>query len=434
MTPLRAVPSPRPLLADAEGPLFLLGDTAWELVHRLDRGGIETYLAARAGQGFRAVWFVLLAEFDGLTEPNREGHLPLVDLDPRSPNPAYFGLVDHAVARCAAHGLYAAILPTWGDKVTAPWGAGPRVFTSEDPGAAGAYGEWVGARYGGFDHVLWVLGGDRPAVPFGIGNPGLEANARAAGFAPGDDWRPIWRALSAGLDRGAGRHLLTTYHPQGGEHRTSRDLDGEPWLDLHAMQTGHGGGRDAPGWRWVAEDLALSRPRPTLDAEPNYEDHPVDPWPVWDPATGYFDDGDARKAAWRTAFAGAAGVTYGHHSVWQFASDRHEWVNHARMDWREALTRPGAASMGHLRRFLEARDFAAMRPVGGSGEGAAYRAEMRGEGRAWVYAPSDAPFAVAFDAARAEWFDPRTGGTTPAPIGATYAPPGPGDWVLALES
>jgi hypothetical protein len=60
--------------------------------------------------------------------------------------------------------------------------------------------------------------------------------------------------------------------------------------------------------------------KPVLDAEPNYEDHPVNPWPKWNPENGYYRDYHVRKQTYRSVFAGACGVTYGHHSVWQFWS------------------------------------------------------------------------------------------------------------------
>ena len=415
-TRLHAVTAPRPLLVDAGGPVFLLGDTAWELFHRASREEIGFYLQTRARQGFRCVWVAALAEFDGLRAPNREGHLPFADLDPARPSEAYWELLDWTLDRAGEVGLSLGLLPTWGDKVTPMWGEGPVVFARERPEIAEAYGAWLGARYRERENLFWVLGGDRPPTNDGV------------------DYRPVWRAMAAGLDRGEGRRRLKLYHPNGGPRGTSPDLQGEAWLDAHAFQSGHGQGRDAPGWDVVARDLALPDPKPSFDAEPNYEDHPVDPWPEWDPAKGYFDDHDARKAAWRTAFAGACGVTYGHHSVWQWAGkDPEAWINHARMPWREALDRPGAVGMGHLRRFLEGRGFAAMHPDGGSGEGASYSPRMRGEGRMWVYLPKRATVAPGFAAIRANWYDPRTGETVGAAAGESYSSPAGGpDWVLEL--
>lgn len=66
-------------LVTADGrPFFWLGDTAWELFHRLNREETERYLADRAAKGFNVIQAVALAELDGQTVPNPQGHLPLV--------------------------------------------------------------------------------------------------------------------------------------------------------------------------------------------------------------------------------------------------------------------------------------------------------------------------------------------------------------------
>ncbi|MGB4401064.1 MAG: DUF4038 domain-containing protein [Daejeonella sp.] len=46
-------------------PFFWLGDTAWELFHRLDREEAEMYLEDRAKKGFTVIQAVILAELDG---------------------------------------------------------------------------------------------------------------------------------------------------------------------------------------------------------------------------------------------------------------------------------------------------------------------------------------------------------------------------------
>ena len=63
-------------------PFFYLGDTAWELFHRLNREEADRYLQDRARKGFTVIQAVALAELDGLGDPNPYGHLPLLDNDP----------------------------------------------------------------------------------------------------------------------------------------------------------------------------------------------------------------------------------------------------------------------------------------------------------------------------------------------------------------
>src|SRR5688572_21040001 len=104
-------------LQTADGkPFFWLGDTAWELFHRLTREEAERYLQNRAERRFTIVQAVALAELDGLNTPNAYGERPLIDNDPTRPNDAYFAHVDWIVARANALGMYVGLLPTWGDK------------------------------------------------------------------------------------------------------------------------------------------------------------------------------------------------------------------------------------------------------------------------------------------------------------------------------
>src|SRR5689334_1535771 len=67
------------LVKDNGQPFFYLGDTAWELFHRLNREQADRYLEDRAAKGFTVIQAVALAELDGATVPNAYGHLPLLD-------------------------------------------------------------------------------------------------------------------------------------------------------------------------------------------------------------------------------------------------------------------------------------------------------------------------------------------------------------------
>ena len=62
------------LVTEDGRPFFWLGDTAWELFHRLNREEAERYLEDRAKKGFTVVQAVALAELDGLADPNPYGH------------------------------------------------------------------------------------------------------------------------------------------------------------------------------------------------------------------------------------------------------------------------------------------------------------------------------------------------------------------------
>ncbi len=113
-------------------PFFYLGDTAWELFHRLNREEADRYLENRRQKGFTVIQGVVLAEPDGLDTPNAYSHRPLINNDPTRPNEDYFKHVDYIVNKAKEKGIYIGMLPTWGDKVTKAWGKGPVIFNEEN--------------------------------------------------------------------------------------------------------------------------------------------------------------------------------------------------------------------------------------------------------------------------------------------------------------
>lgn len=436
--PLMADPLPRLQVSDnrrflvtADGrPFFWLGDTAWELFHRLTREDADAYLANRAAKRFTVIQAVALAEFDGLHTTNAYGERPLVDDDPTRPNERYFAHIDWVVARANALGLYVGFLPTWGDKWNRKWGVGPEIFTPEN---AEAYGAWLGARYRTAG-LVWILGGDRP----------IESDAH----------RAIIRAMARGLRRGDGGAHLMTFHPTGGRGSAEAFHD-EDWLDFNMRQNGHGvelTGR----YDQTRVDYDRLPVKPVVDGEPIYEDHPV----AFDAKKfGHSIAADVRRPLYWDLFSGAFGHTYGHHSVWQMWDTTREPVNNPLLAWREAIEQPGARQMQHARALLESRPFLRRVPapdlivtsrvptsVPGAGR-YGFVGTRDSEGRyAMVYAPVGRPFAVRMSAivgprVKAWWFDTRTGRATPIGTFAntgerTFTPPDAGehlDWVLVLD-
>ena len=179
------------LLSKDGQPFFWLGDTDWELFHRLSRKEAEEFIKIRSGQGYNVLQAVALAEFNGIREPNRYGDYPLNNEDPTQllttpgNNPEngyeydYWDHVDFIISKAAEKGMYIGLLPTWGDKVTQKWGEGPVIFNAEN---AKTYGSILAKRYAKQWNIIWILGGDRPAV--------YKRNEK--------DWddRPIWRAMA----------------------------------------------------------------------------------------------------------------------------------------------------------------------------------------------------------------------------------------------
>jgi hypothetical protein len=387
-------------LQDQNGkPFFYLADTGWELFHRLNEADAEFYFKRRAEQGFTAIQCVILAEFSGLTEPNANGDLPLLDNDPARPNEPYFRHVDKLVERMNARGLVAALLPTWGDKWNQKWGAGPEVFTPEN---AAVYGEFLGKRYRNAS-VIWVMGGDRP-----VDTP---------------RHRDIVDAMAKSIRKGSESRQLFTFHPCG-KQKSSQYFHNADWLSFNMSQTGHG--RNFPNYRYIWDDFALQPAKPCIDGEPGYEDHFSD----FNIVNGFLRDIDVRHSAWWALLAGAAGHTYGCHAMWQFWEPGRKPVNNPMKAWRLSIDNPGAIQMGHLRRFIESLpngfkrrpDPALVSDAPGEDWKKVVAASDRsGDGAKdarWIaaYFPfaSSASIdttAIASPKVRVKWFDPRTGET-----------------------
>lgn len=449
---LKVHASRRYLVTESGEPFFWLGDTAWELFHRATREEADRYLQNRAERRYSVIQAVALAEFSGLTKPNRYGRVPLLQsadgvYDPTTPDlgveegadkqaaPAnaasgevitslagcysYWDHVDYVIDRAAELGLYVALLPTWGDKYHIAWGEGPDIFT---PDNARVYGRWIGERYRDRSNVIWVLGGDRPLV-------------RARHFE-------IVRAMAEGLAEGDGGSHLRTFHPCGGSS-SSHHVHEESWLDFNMIQSGHGQAEQR-NYALIAKDYALVPPRPTFDAEPCYEDHPIN----FNAVNGYFDEADVRKAAYYGMLSGALGHTYGHHCIWSMNA---ELTDYYVMTWENAILRPGGAQMKHVRDLAESRPMLERVPDQGllaaNNEGANYAVAARGKRHAFLYSPNGLALRVAMgriegELASASWFDPRSGEYTAIGVianegEATFVPPLAGrgnDWVLVLDS
>lgn len=398
-------------------PFFYLGETAWELFHRLSMEEIEGFLENRRQKGFTVIQAVILAELDGLKTPALNGEVPLINMDPGQANEAYFHFVDEVVELAASKGLFMGLLPTWGDKVELRWGEGPVVFDDEK---AFAYGTFLGDRYKNHPNIIWINGGDRACL-------GVEK---------------VWDALARGIKSEDPNHLMT-FHPMGG--RSSSECFHEaPWLDFNMHQSGHGD-RFTPNYRVVAHDYGLSPPKPCMDGEAIYEDHPFS----WDPKNGIATEDDVRRAAYWSVFSGAHGHTYGNHCIWQFYSDKVEPVNHPPMSWMEAMDRPGAFQMLHLRRLMESRPMLSRVPDqsliwGNSGESIMHIAATRGDGYAMVYLPANRSVTLDFNrfsgnSFRCWWFNPRTGVSEKArdvegnPREHFLVPVAGVDWVLVID-
>ncbi len=322
---------------EGDRPFFWLGDTAWLMLHRLNKEEVCTYLRNRKELGYNVIQTVLVNSVGGKPVMNN----PVKDAS----QPEYWEFCDWAVKQAEEMGLYLALLPAWGSLVR------DGILTLDN---VERYGEFLGKRYQNAPNIIWVLGGD------------LRVNMGA----------DIFRKEAEALKRYNPERLMT-YHPFG---RTSSSLwfAEDSWLDFHMFQSGHRRYDQAhlgewddnvqketffgeDNWRYVERDLNCAAVKPTLDGEPSYEGIPMG---LHNPRNGYWEEADARRYAYWSVFAGAAGHTYGNNAIIQFYDDPSTpGAYGVRETWKEALHYPGGGQMRHLKELMERVDFVSGRPA-----------------------------------------------------------------------
>ncbi|WP_286291666.1 DUF4038 domain-containing protein [Methylomarinovum tepidoasis] len=219
-----------------------------------------------------------------------------------------------------------------------------------------------------------------------------------------------------------------------------------PWYDFIMIQGGHG---YPPPIKYYLSIFNRSPAKPFLETEARYE--------------GIFNAGpdDVRHAAYRAIQAGSFGYTYGSHGLWlpllypgEKIPSLEAWGK--ALPWWQALKRPGAEQMGHLRRFYEALPWWNMAPrpkqvIDNIGDDDKRRVLLKGDDDRWwaIYFPRylDANHVVRLQRMpqgvyTGKWFDPRRGVFTSlpkafSPTSGGYltlpARPAGSDWLLVLE-
>jgi hypothetical protein len=405
-------------------PFFWLGDTGWELFHRLNREEADRYLKRRGEQGFTVIQAVVLAEMDGLHTGNAYGETPLINDDPAKPNEKYFEHVDYIIEKAGTYSISIGLLPTWGDKIFKDkWGKGPEIFNEQN---AAIYAGWLANRYKSKKNIVWILGGDR--------NPRNDSDIA------------IWRSMGNAIKKATNGNAVIAFHPQPNNLGSAQWFHQDNWLDFNMFQTGHC--RNAAVYDKIQTVYNMQPLKPVMDAEPVYEDHPVC-FNVKDLGTS--NAYDVRMAAYLDLFSGAFGHTYGCHDIWQMYSSKNEPVNGPHLFWPEAMELPGANQMIHVRKLIESHPVLDRVPdqslIKENNYTAAERIQAtRGNDYLFVYTAAGKSFTVILEKIKGGklqcyWFNPRDGKKTGAEIidnkgERSFTPPSSGygqDWVLVLD-
>lgn len=425
-------------LTDTEGsPVFLLADTAWELIHRATREETQLYFENRAKKGFNCVYSVVLAELDGLETPNAYGEVPFVDNDIAQPNERFFAHVAWIVNEANEHGITVGLLPTWGDKFRRGSGVGPEVLNAQN---VAPYTAWLSRRLADYD-IIWILGGDRNPVGY----------------------EDVFQAMARGIRETAGDARPITCHCEARDimaRTSSTYFGGESWLSINMAYSGHEWAW--PTYRQITQEWNREHPLPVYDGEPRYENIPLFGQPGrlhrdpdgWDGITRC-DAHQVRQAAYWAVLSGACGHTYGALEIWQWHDEGRMGVTWPTTTWKTAIHFDGSYQMGLMKRFFEIVRWFELEPAqsmvtsGPQSVDAHVVAAATADGSTVVaYSPEGEAFVLDLSASVATeleimWFDPRLGQfhrdgmrvkNSPS---AVISPPSSGrrtDWVAILTS
>jgi len=406
------------LETETGNPFFWLGDTGWEMLHRLNRNEVDTYLENRSKKGFNVIQTVLVSEFIRMDKPtNFYGDSIFVDENPLKPfitkgnNPEnaaeydYWDHVDFAVKTAERKGLYLALVATWGEWVI-PRSEKP-LFNTNDQ--AYGYGWFLGNRYKNATNIIWILGGDR------------QPDERKNGVE-------LWRSMAEGIADGVNgekkldgkANYSTTLMTHHSYNSSSNWFHNDAWIDFHCWGSYHAEYNNTRSYELALADYKLNSPKPTINSEPCYEGHGVN-YAVDD--NGVFTSTDLRIAAYWSVFSGSAGFTYGAQPIWQFTDANRKKVSKMTFSsWQEALDLPGAEQSAILKNLMLKMKFNEMIPdqtviVEGEGKCDQRVCALRSSSTLLVYIPTGfSPKiklgTISGEKVKALWFNPRNGETT----------------------
>jgi hypothetical protein len=407
-------------LAHADGtPFFWLGDTAWCGPVSADKQAWDAYLSDRQAKHFSVIQFVTTQW--RMIYTDREGRSAFAGHSKIGINPLYFQRLDHYFDAVNAAGMVASPVLVWA------LGDSPGNYLLEDQRVVLA--KYMVARYGAH-HCLWILGGD-----------GNYRDGR------GDEWSRIGAEVFGDNPR-----RPATMHPQG-TYWCAETFRNDGWYGFNIYQSGHGDGEDT--LRWLAEgppttEWANEPHHPTINSEPPYEAHVA--YQSKSRHTAY----SVRRASyWSLLVSPTAGVTYGGGGIWGWHEEERIPADHLGAGltpaWYDGLHLPGSADMGRLYeafasvdwwRLRPAQDALAAQPGDDDAEKFIAAAKTDDGQTLVVYTPSGGAVSLAAGAippaAKARWFDPRTGAWSDAASadgdGVTVQTPSEGDYLLVAHA
>lgn len=415
--PLKVSSNHRYLVDQKGKPFFYNGDTGWMLFYKLDKAEVIDYLVDRKNKKFTVIQ-TMLTGFEG--KQNIFGQKPFANSNDFSTvNAAFFDHAEWVVRQADSLGLLTAIAPLWAGCCGEGYGGkgpvGPNSFMNTNGVAKSkAFGEYVGAKFGKYKNILWIMGGD---------------------MDPYED-KETMHQLALGI-KSKTPHLLMTYHPSS-SHSSTDVWENASWLDVVMTYTYFRG-----------FDKAWNKEQPDV-YEMNYKEYaktPVKPFFLGESTYEKEHDAwgtavQARKQAYWSVLAGGFGNAYGT-PMWNFPEN-----------WRPLLELPGGNSLQHYFTLFHSRPWYQIIPdslskiiTEGAGVYAQNNYAIAGadeKGRFIIaYIPSGRAFkintaGIKGKKVRAAWYNPREGsshliGEYKSPATIPFQSPDDSDWVLTID-
>ena len=437
--PLAVSANNRYLVGSNGAPFLIAGDAPQCLSANLSATNMDAYLAARAAQGFNAVWVNLLCTtytggrvdattYDGIapfTAMLGDGHYDLTQ-----PNSAYFARIDALLAAAAAHGIVVFLDPI-------EFGGFWPTIQANSAAAATSYGRFLGARYEATPNIVWMSGNDM------------------SGFNMVDKFVDV----ATGIVASGATQLQTAELDWPG---LSSTLDDPNWVPPNAPTSLNLAYSYNPTYALMLHDYDRAGFMPNVFIEGNYEGENLENGPH------VTDAHDVRAQAYWSNLSGGTGQFYGNH--WEvYGMDNGTWQTNLAGD-------QGAPQMVYVKTLFEARAWWQLVPdeshaVVTAGLGTCMGAnDAQGTSSpnaqdntcattartpdghlVMTYMPTARTITVDMStlaaASTARWFDPTTGAFTavsssPVQNSGTsrFTPPatthddGASDWVLVLEN
>lgn len=461
--PIRASSNGRFLQTASGQPFLLVADSPMCLVTNVSTADAESYIDARAAQGFNALQFDIVAtSYTGNNNANYgtlSGVTPFTSTKVTTPNSTYFALVDALVNYCATKNILAVLNPY-------ETGGGQIDLRGAGTSACNTYGQFLGNRYKSFPNVMWLLGNDfaiNDQTDFDV------VNAMAQGILSTDTNHLMTIELNF--------HESTSFDNTGGfgdygnTSPKSMTVNGAYTYGPtygYQMICYNGSGTSFAGTAGTNN----ASPVPTILLEATYEFENNDP--------GVTEDGNPltlRKQSYWTSLAGSSGQLYGNGYVWALLTaggpnvkgigSPAGGVGFPTGSYVNNLASPGALQLIIWKNFFTAIPWQSLVPdqthvVGTSGYGTPANTGLFASNNyvtvaatadghcAVAYFPLGSSNTVTFDMTKfagtvtAQWFDPtnaaftsigtfaNTGTHNFSPTGNNNA--GDPDWVLLLTA